>query len=115
MKRNLGAMRHRLRIFAAVRVPDGGGGFLRGDSVLAEVAAQISTISATELLAYSNLQQRATHKAIIRFRSDIQQGQSAIWLHPKGDRDLYILTSIDARPERPGEFLEIVMREGGIT
>lgn len=115
MKRNLGAMRHRLRVFAPVRSPDGGGGFIRGDSVLAEMAAQISTISATELLAYSNLQQRATHRAIIRYRDDIRQGQSAVWLHPKGDRDLYILTAIDARPERPGEFLELICREGGIT
>jgi head-tail adaptor len=111
--RNLGAMRHRITLFGIVRTSDGGGGFARGDGEIGPIMASISTLSTGEQMAYANLQQRATHRLGIRWRDDIAQGQSIRWHHPKGERDLYVLAVADARPEHPGEWLEIIAREGG--
>lgn len=115
IKRNLGAMRHRLTLFGIVREPDGGGGFERSDAEIADIMGSVTLASASEQMAYANLQQRATHKIIIRFRDDARQGQRIRWQHPNAPLDLYILTATDARPERPGEWLELMCREGGVT
>jgi len=125
-RRNLGRMRHRLAIMGIVRTPDTGGGFARADAVLGTVWGRIDTVGALEANTYSQLQQRVTHKALIRHRPDIAQGQTVYWLHP-GTADpapgstatpagtaLYVVTALDADPDgRPGEFLLLTLRQGG--
>lgn len=109
-------MRHRLAIKRVVRVQDEGGGFERQDASLASVWARITTVSALEANTYSQLQHRVTHKAVIR-TAPVSQGQTVIWERPfaqGGDIALYVVTAIDADPDRrPGEFMELMLREGG--
>ena len=75
---------------------------------------------------YAQLQERVTHKALIRFREDVDQGSTVYWLNAGADepevastaapdgRALYVVTATDADPDgRPGEFLELTLREGG--
>jgi len=116
-RRGLGQMRHLLTIMRVVRAADGGGGFARSDTAVATVLARIDTIGVLEANTYAQLQQRATHKALIRWRSDLEQGQTVVWKKPTsrgGDLALYVVTAKDADPDkRPGEFLELVLREGG--
>lgn len=127
-RRNLGRMRHRLTLMAVTRTQDDGGGYARADVVLANVWARITTIGALEANTYSQLQERVTHKAMIRWRDDVAQGQTAVWL-PQGTVEadepdpgdaapdgtaLYIVTAVDADPDgRPGEFMNLICREGG--
>lgn len=122
--RNLGRMRHRLAIMTIVRAPDGGGGTTRADTVLATVAARITVASARERAAYGQLQERVSYIALIRFRTDVDQGQTTVWL-PAGAADatpgsatlpvgtpLYALTAVDADPDgRPGEFMLLALEE----
>ncbi|MDZ7824507.1 MAG: phage head closure protein [Ahrensia sp.] len=110
-----GELRHRVTVKHIVRQPDGAGGFVRLDDTLLSISARVKTFGASEGRAYMNLQERVSHRIVIRYRDDITQGQSAIWHHPKGDVDLYILSAIDHRPERPGEWMALLCREGGNT
>lgn len=116
-RRNLGRMRHRLALKVITRVPDGGGGFARADTPGDVVWARIETVGALEANTYAQLQQRATHKALIRWRADVAQGQTVIWMRPTlsgGNLPLYVLAVRDADPDgRPGEFLLLILREGG--
>lgn len=108
-----GALRHRVTVKQIVRQSDGAGGFARADAGPVTFAAQVETLSANEIRAYSNLQERVTHRVIARYRTDVDQGQSAVWHHPKGDVALYIASAVDHRPERPGEWMALLCREGG--
>lgn len=119
-------MRHRLTIMGVVRVPDEGGGYARADAVIGTVWGRITTMGALEANTYAQLQERVTHKALIRFREDVDQGSTVYWLNAGADepevastaapdgRALYVVTATDADPDgRPGEFLELTLREGG--
>lgn len=124
--RSLGRMSHRLAIMTVIRTPDAGGGAARADAVAAIVWARINTVGALEANTYSQLQHRVTHKAMIRHREGIGQGSTVHWLTrgeaepaigstaaPAG-KPLYVVTAVDANPDnRPGEFLELMLREGG--
>lgn len=125
-RRFLGRMRHRLTIMGIVRTPDGGGGSARADAVIATVWGRVTIIGVLESNTYSQLQQRVTHKATIRTRADVAQGQTLYWLAAGATEPeigstaipagvpLYVLTAIDADPDgRPGEFMELTLREGG--
>jgi head-tail adaptor len=125
-KRNLGRMRHRLTIMTVVRVPDEGGGYARADAVTGTIWARLSTVGALEANTYSQLQERVTHKALIRFRSDVDEGSTVYWLNAGAEEPevgstaapdglaLYVLTAVDADPDgRPGEFMELILRQGG--
>jgi len=115
--RNLGKMRHKLLIKQIGRTLDDGGGFARSDTNSEEIWARVRTIGALEANTYAQLQERVSHKAMIRWRSDLRQGQTVVWQRPAsqgGDLSLYVVTSIDADPDkRPGEFMELALREGG--
>lgn len=110
-----GVLRHRVTINQVIRTADGAGGFARDDQPAATVAAQVETLGANEIRAYSNLQERVSHRALIRYRAGVDQGQGAIWHHPKGDIALYVISAVDCRPERPGEWMELLCRQGGNT
>jgi hypothetical protein len=73
-------------------------------------------VGALEANTYSQLQERATHKALIR-RAPVTQGQTVVWERDAsqgGDLSLYVVSAVDADPDgRPGEFLELTLREGG--
>jgi hypothetical protein len=109
-------MRHRLTVMTVVRVQDEGGGYSREDAATSTVWARITTVGALEANTYLQLQERVTHKALIR-RAAVEQGQTVIWERPSsqgGDLALYVVSAVDADPDgRPGEFLELTLREGG--
>lgn len=125
-RRHLGRMHHRLTIMAMVRNVDEGGGFARADTVIATVWARVRTLGALEVNSYAQLQERATHEAIIRTRADVRHGQTLYWLAPGATEPatgattapngtaLYVLSVTDADPDgRRGEFLKLTLREGG--
>jgi len=117
VKRRLGAMRHRLLIRVIGRTGDTGGGSVRSDTDGAEIWARVQTVSANEANVYMQRQQRVTHKAFIRWRADLAQGQTVVWQRPTahgGNVSLYVVNVTDADPDRrPGEFMELALREGG--
>lgn len=125
-RRNLGRMRHRLAVMEIVRTADGGGGTARADSVASVVWARIKIASAREVQAYSKVEERVTHTAMVRAANAPEDGQTVYWLNrgaaepSVGSTDapdgvpLYVITSVDADPDgRPGEFVELMLREGG--
>lgn len=119
----LGVMRHRVVIRRIVRTDDEGGGTSRADTNLATVWARVEKIGATEKAAYGQLQERATHTIILRARDDVDNGQTIMWLKPGAAepapgsttvpdaRPMYVLTSVEANPDRPGEFIRLVVEE----
>lgn len=111
MKRHLGHMRHRVTIKTIVRTGDGGGGTVRADTNGATVWARVEALSSREVAAYDQLQQRVTHRVTIRKRTDVAQGQTLAW----GSVDLYVNSVRDPDQDRPGEWLELLCREGGLT
>lgn len=117
MKRHLGRMRHRLRIKLIRRTEDAGGGYSRADVDGPTVWARVDTVGALEANTYAQRQERVTHKALIRWRSDVTQGQTVVWVRPAshgGELPLYVVSAVDADPDgRPGEFMELVLRQGG--
>lgn len=116
-RRNLGKMRHRFLIKTVTRVQDEGGGYARADTNGAEVWGRIRTVGALEANTYAQLQERVTHKAVIRWRSDLNQGSTIVWKRPAsqgGNLSLYVITAHDDDPDHhPGEFLALMLREGG--
>lgn len=113
-KRNLGAMRHRIRLKNKVRNPDGAGGFERADTAGDTIQAAIETLSAREVTRYQQLQKNVTHRLTVRHRSDLKHGQTVTWLRGTNDEvDFYVEATSDPRPNRPGEWLELICREGG--
>lgn len=107
MSRNLGRMRHRVKVMAPSRVPDSGLGVIRGDQEIAEVWASVEIISSAEIFAYQQLQQRLTHTVMVRYDDRFRQGQ---FIRFDG-RDLYIEVVID--PNEKKEFMKLICREGG--
>lgn len=125
--RNVGRMRHRLTIMQTVRVEDEGGGSARADVVLATVWARLEIASAREQTAYSSNQERVTHMAMIRYRADVENGQTVVILPPGATEPeegsegapagtaLYVLTATDADPDgRPREFLQLACEQRAI-
>lgn len=113
MKRNLGAMRQRILLKTTTRTKDAGGGFARSDPDGVTISAQVKPMSAGERMVHGRLEEQASHKIIARYRDDIKDGQTIHWLRTKGGPlQLYVVSVEDARPERPGEWLQIIARQG---
>ena len=125
-RRNLGRMRHRLAVMEIVRNADGGGGAARADTVKDVVWARVKVASAREVQAYSKVEERVSYTAMIRAANAPSNGQTVYWLNRGaaepaiGSSDapdgvaLYVVTSVDGDPDgRPGEFVRLMLREGG--
>lgn len=123
-KRNLGRMHHRITIMQTVRADDGGGGTTRSDVVIATVWGRVQTVTAREMEAYGQLQERVTHSIMIRYRDDVDNGQTVVWLNrgatepsasdpePTDGTALYVKAAHDADPDgRPGEFMLLMCEE----
>lgn len=113
-KSALGKMRHRLTVLAVERVPDGAGGFARQDLPSIDVWARVMLMSAREVSAYAELQQRASHRVIARTNPDIREGVTLVWHWPGGDVPLYVEAVAQWDQDgRPGEFIAAICRQGG--
>lgn len=101
----IGALTYRVTLQEAVRTPDGGGGFTEAWQNIAEtptVYAAIQPLSGGEAFRFRQLEAAATHRIIIRHRTDITSAHRL--LH---GTDIYDIVSVlDADEKR--EFLEIV-------
>lgn len=109
-------MRQKIILRATQRQPDGAGGFLRVDADNASVMATIKIMSANERFIYERLDKNISHSVIVRNSQPIPAGSSITWQRTQDRADdvqLYVVTSVDPRPERPNEWLELVCREGG--
>jgi SPP1 family predicted phage head-tail adaptor len=109
MRRNIGAMRHRVEVYTIVRTPDDIGGATRSDTLLATVYASIDTVKANELYKFSQIDKRVTHKLVVRYRSDFVRGQKLVW----GSRQFYVDGVIDPSPTQTKEWLNLFVTEGG--
>lgn len=118
---NPGQLRDEITLKVIVRTPDGGGGFTRADTdetddlnpgnkIWASMTPYNGIIGAgQEVFREGQLQPRATHKAIIRYRNDVKQGQYFVF----DGRDFYIMYARD--PDERKEYLHLYCREGGPT
>lgn len=118
-KTNPGQFRDELTLKLANRVDDGAGGFTRSDNdpstelnpadkVWANVSLYNGMMGSTaETYKEAQLQQRATHKVEIRYRSDVSQGDNFLF----DGRQFYIMAVRD--PTERKERLHLYAREGG--
>lgn len=67
----IGEMRHRLRLEAAVRTPDGGGGATVSWGLVAEVWGAVVPLSGSERAEADGLKGRVTHEIVIRYRPGV--------------------------------------------
>lgn len=110
-KRSLGRLRHRVTIQQIGRTADGAGGYARDDTPGATVWAEVKLVNAFERFQYQQLQKDITHKVRIRSRSDIEHVQRLTW----GSKTLYVESVADPfEDSRPGEWLVLACREGGL-
>jgi len=70
-KPEIGALRRRVTLQSPTTAPDGGGGFAVTWHPVAQLWAQMQTLSGTEVVITDSLQGRVTHEFIIRKRMDI--------------------------------------------
>lgn len=110
-RRDVGKFRHRVKLYTATRVDDGGGGAARSDpsvgTLIDEVWADVAPMTAREQYWSQQLVENVTHTVKIRWRSEVLDGQFVVW----GAVQLYIITAVD--PTNLGEFLFLACREGG--
>jgi SPP1 family predicted phage head-tail adaptor len=66
----IGELRHRLRLEAAVRSPDGGGGADTAWEPVGDVWASVKAVGGTEQVSAEALAGRVTHEIWIRHRGD---------------------------------------------
>lgn len=105
----IGAMRHRITFQQEVQVADDGGGYALSWEDIDETPdmwADVRPMSAGESLQYHKLTTTATHKIIIRYRSDITADMKI--LHGSLVYNIRSILNKDAR----GRFLEILAEEG---
>lgn len=105
--RNIGGMRHRVTIKVINRQEDELGGFVRADTAKDPIWASIEPATPREVYAYSQLQQRVTHRMTVRYRTDIRQGMTL-----EHDGTEYYVTGV-TNPDKRKRFLEVMCREGG--
>lgn len=108
LQANIGKLRHRIRLLVPVREADEYGGQAKVETVKDLVWANLVPITASEAYRYLQLQKNVTHKAVIRYRSDVQQG----WAVKDQDNVEYYVVAA-TNPDRRKRFLELVLREGG--
>ena len=106
--RNIGGMRHRVTIKSVVREDDEYGGFARVDEPKDPMWASIEPADPNEIHVYGQLQQRVTHKIVMRYRTDVSQG---VTLEHDGT-NYYVIGVVN--PDKRKRFLKAMCREGGL-
>ena len=101
----IGALRHRIVIESAVRVPDNGGGATRTWVPVAEVWAAIDPIKGTETIVAEAVAGRVTFAIHIRYRNDLTPAMR----FRLGTRNFEILSVLDADDRR--RFLKCLVQE----
>jgi SPP1 family predicted phage head-tail adaptor len=76
---NAGALRHLVSIVNETITPDGMGGGLRVDTVLATVRADITPTGGRERFGGMQMQSETTHLVKIRFRPGVLPKQIIVW------------------------------------
>ncbi|MFN3744473.1 MAG: phage head closure protein [Hyphomicrobiaceae bacterium] len=71
MRPATGRLRHRLRLEAASRAPDGGGGAAETWTVIAELWGRIQPTGGTEFFEADGLSGRISHEITLRYRPDV--------------------------------------------
>ena len=104
----IGALRHRLVLESAARVPDGGGGATRTWTTLAELWAAIDPIKGTESVVAEAVAGRVLFSIHIRYRTDVTPAMR----FRLGTRIFEILAVLDADDRR--RFLKCLVVERGL-
>lgn len=94
-----GLLRRRVRLEAAVTVPDGSGGVRTSWAEVAELSAHVEPVSADVQERFGAREGRVTHRVICRFRADVARGMVFVFQA----RRLAIRTVHD--PDESGRFL----------
>lgn len=106
----IGALRRRVAIEAPLTQADGGGGQMVSWSRLAEVWARIEPLRGREVVHAQQIQDRLTHRIIIRYRNDITNRHRLT----HGSRVFNIRAIKDLADER-GVYAELLVEEGVAT
>ena len=104
----IGALRHRLVIESAVRVPDDGGGVSRTWSNIAEVWAAIDPVKGRETVVAEAVTGSVSFVIHIRYRNDVVPAMR----FRLGTRVFEILAVFDASDRR--RFLKCLVQERGL-
>ncbi|KQT55267.1 MULTISPECIES: phage head closure protein [unclassified Aureimonas] len=74
-----GLLRRRVRLEAAVAVPDGSGGIRQSFGEVAELSAHVEPVSAEVQERFAAREGRVTHRVICRFRPDVVRGMAFVF------------------------------------
>lgn len=94
-----GLLRRRVRLEAAMTVPDGSGGATATWREVAELSVHVEPVSAAVQDRFGAWEGRVTHRVICRFRADVVRGMFFVFQ----GRRLAIRTVHD--PDESGRFL----------
>lgn len=99
-------LRHRLTLQEPVHTPDSGGGYISSWSDIAQLWAEILPVSGRERLFTGKVQAEATHRILIRYRSDVSTSHRLVF-----ESRIFNIRSIMNAHER-NEMLELLAEEG---
>lgn len=115
MKNTVSRLRHRLTLQQEVQTADGAGGYTRSWSAVADVWAEIQSVSGTassgsrggkEILYAGQLQSQVTHKILLRYRDGVTPGMRLVF----ENRAFNIVYLADAGED--WDTLELLVIEG---
>ena len=101
----IGALRRRVTLQAPIRTTDAGGGVVVAWSTVAQLWAEIRSLSGTETVLTDSLQGRLTHEITIRRRTDVAPPMRLAM----GTRTFVILAVLDR--DGPGAYIRIQAEE----
>lgn len=112
---DIGKMRHRIRVYATNRVDDGSGGFDRSDPSGADHIGNywchIEPVTARERQWGEQYTELTTHRCWLRYNTLIKEGMTLRRVLGSSTIDYYVESMVD--PDNLGEFLVLMLREGG--
>lgn len=112
---DLGKMRHRVRVYATHRVPDGSGGFDRSDpsgsNLIGTYWCHIEPVSSRERQWGEQYTELTTHKCWLRYNTLIKEGMTLQRVIKSDVINFYVESMVD--PNNLREFHLLMLREGG--
>lgn len=105
-KNTTSRLRQRLTLQEEVHAADGAGGYVRSWQNVADLWAEIQTISGREHLRAGQLQSEVSHRVIMRYRSGVMAGMRL--LYDSRAFNIRYVINVEERKEQ----LEMLVEEG---
>ena len=103
---NIANLRHKVALQGPTRTSDGAGGYTEAFNTIANLFADIRPQNALESYRQGQIQEKVTHKIIIRYRTDIQTNYKIV-----DGSQTYMIKGIKNINNR-NRFLELYCEEG---